>query len=330
MSNPLPPLAALRAFEAAARLENFSRAADEIHVTHGAVSHQVRALEEFVGVRLFTRQGRGVVLTPDGRTLAIAIRAALAQIGEAARAIRRRTQSNRLSISVLPSFGSRWLMPRIVGFMAAHPGWTINIDSNPALTDFARDETDVAIRFGRGGWRGLSAELLMEDEYILVASPTLARGRLPKHPSKLSDYPLLRADPDAWTAWCQAAGIDLDVPTTGVDYEDMGVMLQSAIDGHGIMLTRRAIAAIELERGTLVELFGIAAPSAAAYWLVWPEDRPVSDRLAAFRDWIVAEATACRAAALPVKAGSRPRGRGPRHAPAARSVPGRTPAPPAR
>jgi len=114
-----PPLAALRAFEAAARLESFSRAADEIHVTHGAVSHQVRALEDFIGVPLFMREGRGVVLTGDGRTLAAEIRAGLAQIGAAAEAIRRRARSNRLTISVLPSFGSRWLMPRIGRFMSA-------------------------------------------------------------------------------------------------------------------------------------------------------------------------------------------------------------------
>ena len=294
MATRLPPLAALRAFEAAARLENFSRAADEIHVTHGAVSHQVRALEAFVGVRLFTREGRGVVLTGDGRALAAEIRAALAQIGAAAETIRRRAQSNRLTISVLPSFGSRWLMPRIGGFMAAHPDWEINIDSSAALADFARDGIDVAVRFGRGPWPGLGGEWLMDDEYILAASPKLNRGRLPRRPDQLARYPLLRADAEPWRAWCTAAGVDLKLPNTGVDYQDMGVMLQAAIEGQGIILTRHTIAAAEIEKGTLVQLFDVAVPSSLAYWIVWPDAMPESDRVLAFRDWMLAETTAAR------------------------------------
>ena len=289
MPNTLPPLSALRAFEAASRLENFSRAADEIHVTHGAVSHQIKALEAYVGAPLFHRQGRGVTLTGDGIAFAAVIRDALARIGEAAQAIRRKQQLNRLTISVLPSFGARWLMPRIVKFMALHPHWEINIDSSPALADFARDGIDVAVRFGHGSWPGLHGEWLMDDEYILVASPALRGGRLPKHPGRLADYPMLRADPEPWRDWCAAAGIDLPLPTAGVDYQDMGVMLQSAVDAHGIMLTRRAVALSELEKGTLVQLFDTAVPAEAAYWIVWPEQPPASDRVIAFRDWIVAE-----------------------------------------
>jgi LysR family transcriptional regulator, glycine cleavage system transcriptional activator len=285
----LPPLASLRAFEAAVRLESVSRAADELYVTHGAVSHQIRALEEHVGTPLFTRQGRGVAPTHDGRTLAAAVRAAFEQIETATETVRRRAQSNRLSISSLPSFGARWLMPRIVRFMGKHPEWSIAIDSSPSLTDFARDGVDIAIRFGRGPWPGLEAEWLMDDEYILVASPTLKRGKLPTSPSQLADWPLLPADPEPWNAWCEAAGIDLARPAKGFAYEDMGVMLQGAIDGHGIMLARRAIAAAELEKGTLVELFGISTPSPSSYWLVWPTEPPLSERATAFREWLHAE-----------------------------------------
>ncbi len=294
MTTALPPLAALRAFEAAARLESFSRAADEIYVTHGAVSHQVRALEAFVGAPLFTREGRGVVLTGDGRALAAEIRAALAQIGAAAQTIRRRAQSNRLTISVLPSFGSRWLMPRIGRFMSAHPGWEINIDSSSALADFARDGIDVAVRFGRGPWPGLHCEWLMDDEYILVASPTLNRGRLPKRPDQLGQYPLLRADAEPWKAWCAALGIELKNPDTGVGYQDMGVMLQAAVEGQGMMLTRRAIATTELEKGTLVQIFDIAVAAESAYWIVWSEALPAADRVLAFRDWMMLETAASR------------------------------------
>ncbi len=294
MSAALPPLAALRAFEAAARLENFSRAADEIFVTHGAVSHQIRALEEHVGVPLFTRRGRGVALTADGRMLAEAIRVGLARIADASQSLRRRAHSNRLSITTLPSFGSRWLMPRIVGFMSAHPDWSINIDTTPALVDFARDGFDVAVRFGAGPWPGLHCEHLMGDEYVLVASPSLNRGRLPKKPSSLVDYPLLRSDAGPWHAWCAAAGVSLPVPVRGIGYEDMGVMLQSAIDGRGILLTRRTIAEGELEKGNLVGLFGITAPSPSSYWIVWPEEPAPSPRTIAFRDWLLAEASTNR------------------------------------
>lgn len=294
MTIALPPLAALRAFEAAARLENFSRAADEIHVTHGAVSHQIRALEAFVGVPLFARRGRGVALTGDGRALASSVRSALAEIAEAAQSIRRRTHSNRLSISVIPSFGSRWLMPRIARFMAAHPGWAINIDSSAVLVDFARDDIDVAVRYGPGAWPGLHSELLMDDDYILVASPALNRGHLPKKVGQLADFPLLRAEAAPWKAWCAAAAVDLELPDAGVEYEDMGVMLQGAIDGQGIMLARRSIAAAEIDKGTLVQLFDVGSPALYAYWIVWPQHRPASDRVLAFRDWILAEAVDAR------------------------------------
>ncbi len=297
MANALPPLAAMRAFEAAARLESFSRAADEIHLTHGAVSHQVRALEAFVGVPLFVRQGRGVVLTGDGRALAAEIRGALERIGAAAQAIRRRAASNRLTISVLPSFGSRWLMPRIARFMSAHPGWDVSIDSSASLADFARDDIDVAIRFGHAPWPHLHHEWLMDDDYIMVASPRYNGGRLPSRPDQVKRHTLLRADPEPWKSWCEAAGIDLLMPTTGVAYQDMGVMLQSAIDGDGIMLSRRAIAAADIEKGALVQLFDIAIPAGLAYWIVWPDDAPPSDRVLAFRHWIVAEITAASPAA---------------------------------
>jgi LysR family glycine cleavage system transcriptional activator len=291
MPSSLPPLAALRAFEAAARLESFSRAGDEIHVTHGAVSHQVRALEDFVGAPLFVRQGRGVVPTADGRALASAVRAALAQISDAAQAIRRRHRADRLTISVMPSFGSRWLMPRVVGFMAAHPDWEVNIESTATLVDFAREDVDVAIRFGSGRWPGLHAEPLLEDEYLLVASPSLVKSRPPKTPHDLARFPMLRADPEPWAMWCAAAGVDLPRPDKGVDFQDMGVMLQTAIDGHGVMLARRSIATAELEKKTLVQLLGITCPAEGAYWVVWRADRVPSERVFAFRDWIVAEAS---------------------------------------
>ena len=193
MARPqLPPLNALRAFEAAARLSSISRAADEIHVTHGAISHQVKALEDFLGVALLERKGRGVTATAAGRRLAERVGSALEQIAEAATAISRRDDPGRLKISTLPSLAARWLMPRIGSFMEAHPEFEVSIQTGRELADFNRDDIDIAIRFGRGGWQGVRVEHLMGDAYFPVCSPKLNRGVLPKKPADLAKYKLLR------------------------------------------------------------------------------------------------------------------------------------------
>ncbi|MGH3850462.1 MAG: transcriptional regulator GcvA, partial [Pseudonocardiaceae bacterium] len=265
MSDRLPPLTALRAFEAAARLESFSRAADEIHVTHGAVSHQVKALEEFLGVALFLRNGRRVILSSDGKYLAERVRSALQQIGEAAEVISRKEHGNRLTISVLPSFAARWLMPRIGLFIAENPGLDVQVEATAVLANFARDGIDVAIRFGRGPWPGVHAEWFMDDYYLMVASPKLNRGRLPKRPADLLRFPLLRTLREEWALWCQAAGVDLPAPTGGVEFDDAAMMLHQVIEGHGVSLARRSIAEADLARGTLVQLFDITVPSLHSY-----------------------------------------------------------------
>jgi LysR family transcriptional regulator, glycine cleavage system transcriptional activator len=289
MTLKLPPLTALRAFEVAARLGSFSHAADELHVTHSAVSHQIKALEEFFAVPLFLRQGRRIALTDDGRFLAERVRSALGQIAEAASSIGRRSRPNRLTISVLPSFASRWLMPRIGRFMGEHPGWEVNIESTSELTDFVRDSVDVGIRFGRGPWPNVHAEWFMDDQYILVASPKLNRGRLPTQVSDLRNASLLRTDSEAWLRWCAAAGIDLPPPTGGVEFSDAAMMLQAVLDGQGIQLNRRSIAEADIARGALVQVLDISVPSQASYYLVWPEHVTPSDKVLVFRDWLLKE-----------------------------------------
>ena len=289
MTQHLPPLSSLRAFEAAARLESFSRAADEIHVTHGAVSHQVKALEEFLDATLFRRASRRVVLTDDGRFFAERVRSALNQIGEAAGSLKRRKQPNRLTISVLPSFASRWLMPRIGRFMALHPDLEVQVEATASLSDFARDNVDVAIRFGRGPWPGVHAERFMDDAYLMVCSPKLNRGHLPKRPQDLARFPLLRTLREEWDQWCKAAGIDLPPPTGGVEFDDAAMMLHQVVEGHGVSLARRSIAEGDIARGTLVQLFDITVPSQNSYYLVWPENITPSDKILAFREWLLKE-----------------------------------------
>jgi LysR family glycine cleavage system transcriptional activator len=288
MPQRLPPLTALRAFEAAARLESFSRAADEIHVTHGAVSHQVKGLEEFLGVPLFARTGRRVVLTSDGKFFAERVRAAMQQIGEAAAAINRHGRANRLAISTMPSFAARWLLPRLGGFMDAHPDLEISIHSSLALVDFVRDEIDVAIRFGLGDWPNTHAELVMRDEFFPVCSPQLNRGRLPKRPQDLSRFKLLRSDQEPWTPWFRAASVDFPEPS-GPEFNDAALMLQATVAHRGIALTRRSITEADIASGNLVRLFDIALPAESAYYLVWPRHLEASKKILAFRAWFLGE-----------------------------------------
>ena len=287
MEPRLPPLNALRAFEAAARLESFSRAADELHVTHGAVSHQVRALERFVGASLFTRNGRRVALTGEGRQFADRVRAALREIGLAADSLRRPGRNNRLTVSLLPSFAARWLMPRIGRFMAAHPEITMNVHTSIALVDFERDEVDLAIRFGNGDWPKLEIEKFMDDEYFPVASPRFHRGRLPARPAELAQLPLISSDGDPWAPWFKAAGLKLGEPA-GPIFHDLSLAVQAAIDGRGIALVRRSIAEGDLAAGTLVRLFDVAITAPGSYYLVRPRG-PAPHKVLAFRAWMLEE-----------------------------------------
>jgi LysR family glycine cleavage system transcriptional activator len=290
MARRLPPLSALRPFEAAARLESFTRAAAELHITHGAVSHQVRALEEHLGTPLFTRHGKRVTLTAAGRVFGERVRAALLEIAQAADALRAR-RDDRLTVSVLPSFASRWLMPRLIRFMDAHPKIEVNVIASTALADFASDEVDVAIRFGKGPWPPHVCEVFLEDEYFPVASPAGQRGKLPKTPRDLLRAGIIREDRDYWPAWFEAAGVPIEeaIAARGPIFNDSTYALQAAARGEGIALARRSIVAEDLERGTLKRLFRIAVPSRERYWFVSPRDTAEMPKVRAFRDWVKAE-----------------------------------------
>jgi LysR family glycine cleavage system transcriptional activator len=289
MPQRLPPLSALRPFEAAARLESFSRAAEELHLTHGAVSRQVRALEDHLGNALFSRHGKRVSLTPDGRAFAERVRAVLDDLALAAEMARPARREGRLTVSVLPSFASRWLMPRLIRFMEQHPKIEVNVSASVALADFARDEIDVAIRFGVGPWPGLVCEKFMDDEYFPVASPRMNRGRLPKKPQDLLDVRVMREDRDYWTRWFEVAGVPLAKPVEGPLFNDSTYSLQAAARGEGVALARRSIIGEDLERGTLVRLFDIAVPCRESYWFVSPKDTATTSRVVTFKDWVRGE-----------------------------------------
>jgi LysR family glycine cleavage system transcriptional activator len=290
MARRFPPLSALRPFEAAARLESFSRAAEELALTHGAVSHQVRALEEHVGAPLFARHGKRVTLTPAGRAYAERVRSALEEIAHASEQLRQR-RDDRLTVSVLPSFASRWLMPRLIRFMDAHPKIEVNVIASTELANFREDEIDVAIRFGVGPWPPHACEVFLEDEYFVVASPALAAKAKLKAPRDLLKARIIREDRDYWKQWFDAAGVPIEEvrAARGPLFNDSTYALQAAARGEGIALARRSIVTEDLERGVLKRLFELRVPSRERYWFVSPKESAETPKVKAFRKWVKEE-----------------------------------------
>jgi LysR family transcriptional regulator, glycine cleavage system transcriptional activator len=287
----LPALNALKAFEAAARHESFSRAADELFVTHGAVSHQIRALESELGIALFARDGKRVRLTEAGRRYAVQVRAALSLLAEATQAIRAGDRERRLVVSMLSSFAARWVTPRIGRFIEAHPQWDVELQSTNQLTDFARDDVDVAIRFGFGHYPGLHVELLLDEIFFPACAPSFNGGKLPQDPRELANLPLLRSDDELWRPWFDAAGLNaMPEPKRGVLYQDSSNLLQAAMDGQGVALVRRSLAMHEIALGRLVRLFkDIDGPSPWRYYFICAPQRLQTERVRVFRDWVFDE-----------------------------------------
>lgn len=285
----LPPLSTLPVLEAAARLSSFSAAAEELHVTHGAISHQIRSLEEYLGLPVFARIGRRVELTPEGAALAEQVRAALQQVADAVEAISPEARENKLVISVLPSFASRWLMPRVGSFLEAHPQYQVSVEANQARANFLTDGVDVAIRYGQGPWPGLHSQFLADDSYFPVCSPQFMGGRLPKEPSQLMNVPLFRLEPGYWEKWFEAAGMSYSPPRQGVIYNDAALFLQQAMAGEGVALTRRSLVQSDLKTGKLVKLFDIEIPTESRYYLVCLQQHANKAKIIAFRDWMLSQ-----------------------------------------
>ncbi|RZI43387.1 transcriptional regulator GcvA [Herbaspirillum sp. HC18] len=285
----LPNLAALRAFEAAARHGNFSRAAEEIHVTHGAISHQVRALEEELGVALFARHGKRIAITPEGERFATALRRALTDIAAAAAALQADGKQKRLTITALPSFAARWLSPRLGRFIEQNPEMEVMLQSSSHLTDFVRESVDIGIRFGRGNYPGLTVEKIIDDYFYPVASPRFNHGKLPRTPEKLAQHPLLRCELEPWTPWFRAAGLDLLEPTGGLVFQDSSMLVRAAVEGHGIALARHSLAAPDIEAGDLVRLFDVAVKCPQSYYLVCPPESLRKPQVQIFRTWLLGE-----------------------------------------
>lgn len=284
----LPNLAALRAFEAAARHQNFTRAAQEIHLTHGAISHQVRALEEELGVALFVRNGKRLAVTPEGERFAAVLRKSLDDIADAAQALRAAHDHQRLTVSSIPSFAARWLAPRLGKFIDLYPNIELMLQSSGYLQDLQRDAIDVGIRFGGGRYPGLVVEKLMDDYYYAAASPHFNGGKLPASPAELAQMNLLRSD-EPWQPWFAAAGLDLPEPTGGLRFQDSAMLVRSAINGDGIGLVRHVVAAQEVASGELQRLFEVTVKSDFAYYFACTVSASHKPQVLAFRNWLLAE-----------------------------------------
>ncbi len=285
----LPPLSTLPVLEATARLQSFALAATELNVTHGAVSHQIRSLEDYLGVALFLRVGRGVKLTAEGAALAEVVRQSLLKIADATATLSPQERERKLRISVVPSFAGRWLMSRLGHFLEANPQYEIAVDANHMPSNFTTDNIDVAVRFGVGPWAGVYSEFLANDTYILVCSPKLNRGKLPTKPAQLARFHLLLQERDLWEHWFALAGVAVSPPSTGIDYNDSTIFVQQAINGEGIGLLRRSLVNDAIKAGSLVQLFDITFKSTRSYHLVCLPQSAKSAKIRAFRSWLVNE-----------------------------------------
>lgn len=300
-SDRLPPLNALRAFEAAARRLSFTKAAEELNVTPGAISQQIRQLEEFAGAPLFRRTGRQVLLTDTGQAALPLLTAAFEQMIEAAHLMRAPTRRNRLMISCAPSFAAKWLAHRLDGFQLQYPDAEVWVSADIALVDFAGPDVDLAVRYGGGNYEGLRFEKLMSESVMPVCSPAIQDSDKPiKSPRDLKHHQLLHDEspendpscPD-WGSWLAARNIN-DVDTSrGPRFNQASMVVEAAAAGRGVALAKRAIAAADLESGRLIAPFADgAADLDFAYWVVWPKGRTQSAVARNFIKWIKQEAEA--------------------------------------
>src|SRR3974390_419665 len=291
MVRRLPPLNGLKAFEAAARSESFTRAAEELNVTQGAVSHQVKALEDILGLNLFRRERQRLILTKAGRDYLAVIRDALDQVAGGTERLLERQESGALTVSTSPDFAAKWLVNRLGHFAEKYPDLDLRVSATTHYVDFARDDVDIAIRHGHGNWPGLDVQRLYSERLFPVCSPKLVTGR--NRVTKVADllkFPLLRLeDAKNWARLFEAAGVKASVGP-GPVLNRASMLIDAAIDGQGIALARTALAAWDLIDGRIVRPFGLAWRPAGTYWIASPKAMARAEKVRRFRQWLLAEA----------------------------------------
>ena len=301
MLRRLPPLNALKAFEAAARSGSFTRAAEELRVTQAAVSQQIKALEATLGVKLFIRQRPRPVMSEAGREYLAVVRDALDRIALGTERLVQRRSSAVLTVSTSPDFAAKWLVHRLGRFAESHREIDLRVSATAHHVDFVRDDVDVAVRHGDGNWPGLDVVRLCSEQLFPVCSPRLVSGRNRiTTASDLLKFPLLRlGDWQTWRRWFEAAGVS-DPAAHGPIIDRASMLIDAAVDGQGIALARTALAAWDIINGRLVRPIDVSLAMANTYWIVCPKVNSSVPKVATFRNWLLAEAAedARRLAAL--------------------------------
>jgi len=313
VSRPIPPLNALRAFEVAARHLSFTRAADELFVTPSAVSHQVKTLEENLGVMLFTRDSKSLTLTSAGKAYLPGVQEAFKQLVYATHQLHQSLGVPSLKINLPPTFAVKWLTPRMQRFMQAHPDIDLKISTAKDMVDFTREDFDMAVRYGRGVYPGLYSELCLPVEVFPVCSPQLLKdpARPLKSPEDLRFHVLLHdestyadvSNPN-WAMWLEYAGVT-DVDTTrGPSFWPSHLVIGAAIDGLGVALAKKHWVVDDIASGRLVRPFAGSMQVEFAYYIIFPEDRAKDPRIRAFLEWMREELARDAAAQAPGSSGA--------------------------
>jgi len=292
----LPSLTGLRAFEAAARHMSFTLAAAELNVTQTAVSHQIRRLEEQLGLPLFIRRNRTLLLTREAREYLPPIRSAFEDLRKATENLRRSEQAGLLTVSTTASLATKWLVSRVSAFQDAHPNIEVRIATSAHLVDFARDQVDLAVRYGRGTWPGLRAHWLMAEHIFPVCSPALLTGANPlSRPEDLANHTLLHTmvSREDWQLWLTASDLPASIAMRrGLTFDQGFMAVQAAVEGLGVALGRTHLVQDDIAAGRLVAPFDMLLPDNAGYYVVCPEATADTPKIALFRDWLIASAKA--------------------------------------
>lgn len=289
----LPSLQTLRAFAAAGRLKSYSKAAEELGLTHGAVSHRIRELEQRLGVTLFQRVGNTMQLTPAGQKLEAQVRQGLSLLEQAFSVEPARGKAPRaIVVSAVPSLASTWLFARMAQFRVENPDTDIELRVTEALSDYKKEGIDLGVRLGLGGWPGLHAAKLFDEALMPVCTPDYADRLGLKTPEDLKRATLLRNPWTPWSRWFRAIGLDWPEPSTGPKFDDAPLLLRAALNGDGVALGRHWLAIDELRAGRLVAPFDLAVRDDFSYWLVWPTGRATNPEATRFREWLAAQAAA--------------------------------------
>lgn len=285
----LPPLNALKAFEAAARNLSFTRAADELFVTQAAVSHQVKALEEFLGVKLFLRRNRALLLTAEGQTYYLELKEIFNHILQATERLKNASSRGQLTISLPPSFAILWFVPRLSRFRDSYPDIDVRIRAVDEVDGSLTEDVDVAIYYGAGKWPGLKA-FKLHNEYLLpVCSPLLLNGKKPlREPRDLLNHTLLHDETrNAWKDWFRLVGIDKNKGDNGPIFSHSNLALKAAVYGQGIALANNVLVKQEIEAGHLIQLFNEVLPRTKSFYLVCRESQAEVGKIATFRNWLL-------------------------------------------